>query len=195
MHTNGRTTSLLQIEHDAKFFSRLLSRERSSSAASSRRIYYGGAAASIPFLWESRPGTPKHPKFSDSSPNDDGIPPPITPPPSYTYPQTHSIYKYSKHSAKPNLLHAIFTMLPRSRRRSRTHMFIPPISSSSMSSSLSSSRSSSSYCSPPPTNSTIRDDDRFNAKRKSSGRFSGCCSVGNMKNALLSVVGNRSPQR
>ncbi|CAH8333134.1 unnamed protein product [Eruca vesicaria subsp. sativa] len=41
-----------------------------------RSFYYGGA--SVPFLWESRPGTPKHNHFSEFS-----LPPPLTPPPSY----------------------------------------------------------------------------------------------------------------
>ncbi|ESQ44457.1 hypothetical protein EUTSA_v10006243mg [Eutrema salsugineum] len=41
-----------------------------------RSSYYGGA--SIPFVWESRPGTPKHNHFSNRS-----FLPPLTPPPSY----------------------------------------------------------------------------------------------------------------
>ncbi|KAJ4885148.1 Uncharacterized protein Rs2_35241 [Raphanus sativus] len=41
-----------------------------------RSFYYG--RASIPFIWESRPGTPKHDHFSDFS-----LPPQLTPPPSY----------------------------------------------------------------------------------------------------------------
>nr|VDD62066.1 unnamed protein product [Brassica oleracea] len=41
-----------------------------------RSFYYGGA--SVPFVWESRPGTPKHNHFSEFS-----LPPPLTPPLSY----------------------------------------------------------------------------------------------------------------
>lgn len=41
-----------------------------------RASYYGGA--SIPFTWESRPGTPKHNHFPDCS-----FSQPLTPPPSY----------------------------------------------------------------------------------------------------------------
>ncbi|KAG2324932.1 hypothetical protein Bca52824_007660 [Brassica carinata] len=41
-----------------------------------RSSYYG--RASVPFVWESRPGTPKQNNFSDFS-----LPPPLTPPPSY----------------------------------------------------------------------------------------------------------------
>ncbi|EEC70004.1 hypothetical protein OsI_00543 [Oryza sativa Indica Group] len=44
----------------SKVFSKLLSRE-SAAAAPSFRVYYGVASAgSVPFLWESQPGTPKN---------------------------------------------------------------------------------------------------------------------------------------
>ncbi|KFK34864.1 hypothetical protein AALP_AA5G203300 [Arabis alpina] len=42
-----------------------------------RSSYYGGAT--VPFIWETRPGTPKHYLSSDSY----SFPPPLTPPPSY----------------------------------------------------------------------------------------------------------------
>ncbi|KAI3705001.1 hypothetical protein L1987_75231 [Smallanthus sonchifolius] len=42
-----------------------------------RVLYYGSAAAgSVPFMWESQPGTPKHALTESSLP-------PLTPPPSY----------------------------------------------------------------------------------------------------------------
>ncbi|EEE53930.1 hypothetical protein OsJ_00509 [Oryza sativa Japonica Group] len=60
----------------SKVFSKLLSRE-SAAAAPSFRVYYGVASAgSVPFLWESQPGTPKN-AMSDA------VLPPLTPPPSY----------------------------------------------------------------------------------------------------------------
>ncbi|ESQ40033.1 hypothetical protein EUTSA_v10014604mg [Eutrema salsugineum] len=56
-------------------------KQRFSSPASAcpsfRIYYYDGAAGSIPFEWESHPGTPKHPS-SELPP-----PPPLTPPPSH----------------------------------------------------------------------------------------------------------------
>ncbi|XP_054785144.1 uncharacterized protein LOC129291689 [Prosopis cineraria] len=63
--------STLQIKQDDKFFRRLLSKESSLSNPSFRVT-----PVSVPFLWESHPGTPKHP-LSDLSP------PPLTPPPSH----------------------------------------------------------------------------------------------------------------
>ncbi|KAJ4704284.1 Alkylated DNA repair protein [Melia azedarach] len=65
----------IQIKQDDKFFSRLLSKEN-SSANPSFRVYYGGGAGAVPFLWESRPGTPKCALSETSLP-------PLTPPPSY----------------------------------------------------------------------------------------------------------------
>lgn len=68
---------LINEQDDNNFFSRLLSKD-TSMANPSFRVYYGsGAAGSVPFIWESQPGTPKHYSlFSESSL------PPLTPPPS-----------------------------------------------------------------------------------------------------------------
>jgi hypothetical protein len=61
----------------SKVFSKLFSRE-SSANAPSFRVYYGVASAgSVPFLWESQPGTPKNDTVSSATL------PPLTPPPSY----------------------------------------------------------------------------------------------------------------
>ncbi|KAL3369242.1 hypothetical protein AABB24_009857 [Solanum stoloniferum] len=82
---NDRRPQYLQdfllIKDDDKFFSRLLSKENSNKGESSFRFYYYGgssSSSSIPFHWESEPGTPKH-KFSNST----LLNPPLTPPPSY----------------------------------------------------------------------------------------------------------------
>ncbi|KAK3229979.1 hypothetical protein Dsin_001860 [Dipteronia sinensis] len=64
-----------QIKQNEKFFSRVMSKE-TSMANSSSRVDYRGASGSVPFMWESRPGTPKH-TFNDTTL------PPLTPPPSY----------------------------------------------------------------------------------------------------------------
>jgi hypothetical protein len=62
---------------ESKVFSKLFTRE-SSAAAPSFRVYYGVASAgSVPFLWESQPGTPKNDAVSTATL------PPLTPPPSY----------------------------------------------------------------------------------------------------------------
>lgn len=113
----------LQIKQDDKFFSRLLSKE-SSMANPSLRVYYGGEPGAIPFLWESRPGTPKH-TFCDSTL------PPLTPPPSYYSNSNKNPIK--KHS-RSSLLQALF---------SKTSL--KKINLSPLSSSFSSSRSSSMF--------------------------------------------------
>ncbi|KAG0483584.1 hypothetical protein HPP92_011668 [Vanilla planifolia] len=70
-----------------KLHSRLRSKE-SSASAPSFRIYYGMAAGSVPFRWESRPGTPKDSTTTSATSAD--IFRPLTPPPSYyaTSPKT-----------------------------------------------------------------------------------------------------------
>ncbi|KAL6638129.1 hypothetical protein ACP70R_025701 [Stipagrostis hirtigluma subsp. patula] len=65
-------------------------RERSSMANASFRVYYSLRAGAVPFLWESKPGTPKSgATVSPASPVPvagaaaELLPPPISPPPSY----------------------------------------------------------------------------------------------------------------
>uniref|UniRef100_A0A0D9WWZ5 Uncharacterized protein n=1 Tax=Leersia perrieri TaxID=77586 RepID=A0A0D9WWZ5_9ORYZ len=59
------------------------------AANASFRVYYSlGAAGAVPFVWESKPGTPKStvvPAVSSSAAGDDDYAamPPISPPPSY----------------------------------------------------------------------------------------------------------------
>ncbi|KAJ1293006.1 hypothetical protein BS78_01G034800 [Paspalum vaginatum] len=60
--------------------------ERSNLATASFRVYYSLRPGAVPFLWESKPGTPKSPGATASvSPVDAGagLLPPISPPPSY----------------------------------------------------------------------------------------------------------------
>uniref|UniRef100_A0ACD5W3J1 Uncharacterized protein n=1 Tax=Avena sativa TaxID=4498 RepID=A0ACD5W3J1_AVESA len=69
-----------QQQGSSKLYSKMLSKEAAATLAvpvPSFRVYYGIASAgSVPFLWESQPGTPK------SSPSAAALPP-LTPPPSY----------------------------------------------------------------------------------------------------------------
>ncbi|XP_022722107.1 uncharacterized protein LOC111279381 [Durio zibethinus] len=114
----------LQIKQEDKFFSRLLSKEN-SVANPSFRVYYGGVSGTVPFMWESQPGTPKY-TFSDTSL------PPLTPPPSYySMPNSKPIKKHSRSS----LLHALF---PTMNSLKKTNL-VPSSPSSSSSSSWSSS--------------------------------------------------------
>lgn len=87
-------------KQDAATFSDKLpsSKQRFSSPASAcpsfRIYYYDGAAGSIPFEWESHPGTPKHPSSE--------LPqlPPLTPPPSHFSFSGDQIRRGSKKPAK-----------------------------------------------------------------------------------------------
>ncbi|KAL3753462.1 hypothetical protein ACJRO7_000807 [Eucalyptus globulus] len=88
------------IKQDDKFFSRLLSKENSASNPSFR-VDYGGVSSSVPFMWETRPGTPKHPCFDDSLP-------PLTPPPSY-YSSSNKYDAFpQKKCSRSNLLRVLF---------------------------------------------------------------------------------------
>uniref|UniRef100_A0A7N0ULW5 Uncharacterized protein n=1 Tax=Kalanchoe fedtschenkoi TaxID=63787 RepID=A0A7N0ULW5_KALFE len=82
-----RSQSSIQFSHSDKFFCKLLSKEsddhcaKSSNRNPSFRVYYGGSTGSVPFTWETTPGTPKHALFPDG---DGGAAlPPLTPPPSF----------------------------------------------------------------------------------------------------------------
>ncbi|KAG5558102.1 hypothetical protein RHGRI_008123 [Rhododendron griersonianum] len=129
---------------DEKFLSRLSSKKMISSHSkqlaepSFRVLYYGGSSGSVPFTWESQPGTPKHPVLT-SGPHSSRLPP-LTPPPSYRFPSSPKTNAVPKKGPKPNLLFAIFPKLFPSRKN---HVPPPPLSSSSVSSSCSSGSYSS----------------------------------------------------
>ncbi|KAK4353158.1 hypothetical protein RND71_028676 [Anisodus tanguticus] len=124
----------LLIKDDDKFFSRLLSKENSNKGESSFRFYYYGgssSSSSIPFHWESEPGTPKH-NFANTT----LLNPPLTPPPSYNNQSINSHFKsLQKLPSKPKFYNSIFTKRTTSS---------PSIASLSPSSSRSSSFSMSS---------------------------------------------------
>ncbi|CAI0405075.1 unnamed protein product [Linum tenue] len=65
------------------------------------RVYYGGAPGSVPFTWESAPGTPKHHLDDD---DDDSNLPPLTPPPSFYSSSNHSRRRSSAAMRLPNFL-------------------------------------------------------------------------------------------
>ncbi|XP_010937980.1 uncharacterized protein [Elaeis guineensis] len=193
----------LQIRQDDKFYSRLLSKE-SSPANSSFRVYYGVASGSVPFLWESQPGTPKSTIPTTTLP-------PLTPPPSYYSSPTSTI---SKKSSKSKLIH---TILPKLTTLRKDHA--PPSPSVSLSSSPASSsssslfsplgstgthqrrRSSSSRLSFSSPGEDEESDDGsptstlcFRVRRGATGRLRGCHSFVNIKNTLLSIVDHGSNQ-
>ncbi|KAG2332357.1 hypothetical protein Bca4012_018064 [Brassica carinata] len=109
--------------------SKIIVKESSLQVNSSSRIYYYGGA-SVPFLWETRPGTPKHSLFSESFRL-----PPLTPPPSYY--SSFSGNKLSK--VRPKQTRFVKTFF-----NGNHHLSRPSFSWSSTTSSASSSSSSSS---------------------------------------------------
>ncbi|PON66182.1 hypothetical protein TorRG33x02_268750 [Trema orientale] len=141
---------------DYKFFSkRLIKRDLPiSNLSSMEEHYHGGSSVSVPFMWESQPGTPKV-KLRETPL------PPLTPPPSYCYspiatPSSTTRKKTSKpnstsrkKTSKPSLLHNIFPKhnFNGSSPRIRTNFPLTPSLSPSSSSSLSSSPRSAPYCS------------------------------------------------
>lgn len=115
--------------------SKVVVKDNSQVNTSSRIYYYGGA--SVPFLWETRPGTPKHPLFSESFRL-----PPLTPPPSYySSSSSSSGNKLSKVRTKQ-------TRLVKTLFNGKHHVSRPSFSWSSTTSSSSSSSSFSSSSSP-----------------------------------------------
>ncbi|KAF1863469.1 hypothetical protein Lal_00030501 [Lupinus albus] len=94
--------------------------------------YHGGESASVPFVWESEPGTPKV-RVNEI------FMPPLTPPPSY---QQKAITKKTITKAKiknsPKATSLFQTIFPKRGTKKPSHE-APPLSNSSSSSSLSSS--------------------------------------------------------
>ncbi|KAI0526969.1 hypothetical protein KFK09_002565 [Dendrobium nobile] len=173
----------LQITQNEKFYSRVLSKENSAKNPSFR-VYYGVASGSVPFLWESQPGTPKHPMA-------DSTLPPLTPPPSY-YTSSNKKTNFIK-SHKQNLFQA---MLPRLRKPHTPPPQPPPPSASSSSGSHRRGRSSSSTISSFSSNSRVDEEEHEEGLSPTStlcfGERRGCYYMAGMKNALLSIVGNGS---
>ncbi|CAD6334177.1 unnamed protein product [Miscanthus lutarioriparius] len=95
---------------------RFLSKDDASVSNPSFRVYYGVASAgSVPFMWESAPGTPKNAISSTTLP-------PLTPPPSYYNSKGAAAKtKFTKFQSSKKLLSskpAIFvqSILPKLRR-------------------------------------------------------------------------------
>ncbi|KAJ8898881.1 hypothetical protein K2173_008190 [Erythroxylum novogranatense] len=131
-----------RIQEGDKFFSRILSKENSLANPSSR-VYYGGVSGSVPFVWESEPGTPKYHKFCENSI------PPLTPPPSF-YSNTGKAHHHHHHHIR-NTKHSrstLFQMLFQriSLRKSKASTF-PGSDWTSLSPTPSSASSSSSFVS------------------------------------------------
>ncbi|ESQ52764.1 hypothetical protein EUTSA_v10017268mg [Eutrema salsugineum] len=177
--------------------SKVIVKESSQVNSSSRIYYYGGA--SVPFLWETRPGTPKHSLFSESFRL-----PPLTPPPSYySSSSSSSGNKLSKVRAKQ-------TRFVKTLFNGKHHVSRPSFSWSSSTSSSSSSSSSSprsktenrpKKCYLSCSRSYVKDDDAEETIGSSSPTSTLCykrgfsSSMGSMKRALCSVLSHGSSRK
>ncbi|TXG58943.1 hypothetical protein EZV62_016772 [Acer yangbiense] len=125
-----------QKEEEDKYY--LSSRSSPSSILSKENNpsfrFYNNYDGAVPFLWESRPGTPK------CSFNETTLLPPLTPPPSYYYFNSNkkpsSSSSSSSRSRSSKLLHVLFPKMMNLKKSNSS------VSSSSSSSSFSSSSSS-----------------------------------------------------
>ncbi|XP_031117285.1 uncharacterized protein LOC116020867 [Ipomoea triloba] len=197
VNSNTHPEVVLIKQDDDKFFSRLLTKENCSKGGESslRFYYYEGSSGSIPFCWESQPGTPK-PSFNG------GSTPPLTPPPSYQS-SAAAGKSVQKASRKPRFLCPSFFFFHKgSSKKTVSDVFAPnSLWSPSASPSCSSSFSSS---------SAVALNRRRHRRSRSDVGFdeygdpvvaggvsptSTLCGksfrVGRMKRALLSIVGSR----
>ncbi|OEL29931.1 hypothetical protein BAE44_0009050 [Dichanthelium oligosanthes] len=114
--SSQKTLRAAMQEERATMASRLLSKDPSSVSNPSFRVYYGVASAgSVPFMWESAPGTPKN-SISDTTL------PPLTPPPSYYSNKGVAKTKFSKSQSSKKLVSSskpasfVQSILPKLRR-------------------------------------------------------------------------------
>ncbi|CAN8257475.1 unnamed protein product [Cochlearia groenlandica] len=97
---------------------RYASAATAAACPSFRIYYYDGAVGSIPFEWETEPGTPKHSSSSSDIPSL----PPLTPPPSHFSFSDHQIRRGSKKPFKKimSLIHTRLFWLSSSSSGSST---------------------------------------------------------------------------
>lgn len=218
-HGHHAAKKSIQIKQDDKFFSRLMSKE-TSMANTSCRVYYGEASVAVPFMWESQPGTPKHP-LSETSMN-----PPLTPPPSYSAATSKSESMQNIKISKPKLFANTIFFPRKTRVKSSSVSSLSSFSSSSSWSPSNSSASSltnqkvgrpcrrrrcfsgsgipfgvydydgeheSDHESPTSTLSCFSAINHRKQRKCNNGADSGgCYSIGNLKNAFLCIVGHGS---
>ncbi|KAJ0887784.1 hypothetical protein HanRHA438_Chr09g0394831 [Helianthus annuus] len=110
VRTKGTTPKALQLKMNQES----TTTNNGGGESSFRVMYYGDASAgSVPFMWESRPGTPKHLTTKSTIP-------PLTPPPAYN--QLNQKYNSSKHTTSlQTLFHSTSSRQP--------HVSVAPTSS------------------------------------------------------------------
>ncbi|GMN23442.1 hypothetical protein TIFTF001_000114 [Ficus carica] len=135
------------------------------SSSSLEDYYYHGesSSVSVPFMWESQPGTPKV-KFLRENPNN--YLPPLTPPPSYCYSPVLTNRSSPSPKTTPNKANNFLQAIFPARSRNKRYPPSSPSYSPSSSSSLSSSSRSTLYLSVPSSPAVSKTPPSF----KSRGR-------------------------
>lgn len=183
---SGAEKSFRIIKEDGGLFSRLVAKEASMANSSSRVLYYGETSVGVPFRWESKPGTPKHPLSETSLP-------PLTPPPSYTSKSKPDLRNPNNKKTTHAIISGILSVLLLGSAR-KVH--VSPSSSSSSSShwssssSLSSSSFSLGYHSSSPSFSVRAATSKLDIAQRYKHRGSGCTPFGNIKSVILKMVGH-----
>ncbi|RAL39232.1 hypothetical protein DM860_002765 [Cuscuta australis] len=164
-----------RIKHDdVSFFSRLLSRQQATTPAAaanthSFRVYYADDDVSVPFVWESQPGTPKH-RFASGG-GENVLRPSLTPPPSFFTGRHLQVKKRS------SLLRALLVKLKGLKKGGGRGRQSSPPAAAAASPSYSSSSSSSTrswFSAAAATISTPPSSSRGRRRRQVSSSGSGC---------------------
>ncbi|KAJ8570916.1 hypothetical protein K7X08_037888 [Anisodus acutangulus] len=175
------------MHEDTKFFSKHVSNENTNNKVAnipSFRIYYGdNVPSSIPFIWESQPGTPKRPLSQTSH-----YLPPLTPPPSY-HSNNNTNKKPTRKKSRSKPFHALIKKLINPKKP-----YFPSSSSLSSSSLSWSSSSHSSFSAPtkPYIRGSYSFDDQYHDNEVSGTTACGGHQAGvMMKRSLFSVLSGR----
>lgn len=180
-----------RIKHDdVSFFSRLLSRQQTTAAAATNthsfRVYYADDDVSVPFVWESQPGTPKH-RFSGGG-GENALRPPLTPPPSFFTGRNLPVKNRS------SLLRALLVKLRGLKKGGgRGGQSPPPAAAASPSYSSSSSSSTRSWFSAAAATSTTPPSSSRGRRRR---QVSSSGSGGSIENGIIieeGIAGEVSP--
>uniref|UniRef100_A0A0A9D486 Uncharacterized protein n=1 Tax=Arundo donax TaxID=35708 RepID=A0A0A9D486_ARUDO len=185
----------------------MLSKEAAAQlAVPSFRVYYSVASAgTVPFLWESQPGTPKNDSPSAATP------PPLTPPPSYYASGRGGAGRSRKR--RPGAAGAISAIFPRFTLLRRPGRTTPCSSTWSSSSSSSSTMSPAFAVQSSPAAGGFRghrstfsagDEDTNVTAARCFGMERDCCERGMVRgcgvavavrNALAMIVGGKPGRR
>ncbi|KAJ1262381.1 hypothetical protein BS78_09G103300 [Paspalum vaginatum] len=189
--SSQKTLRAAMEEERATMASRLLSMDESSIPNPSFRVYYGVASAgSVPFMWESAPGTPKNTISSTTLP-------PLTPPPSYysSNGAAKTNNKFTKSQSSKRLLSSkpasfVQSIIPKMRRSHTMPSRSPPSKDSAQ---VQCTRRSNGMLASPRSSfsSNSRGDDEEDGGAASSPTSTLCFRTRKLHELVASVVGGQ----